>query len=100
MVVWEFTMFTPEYPTGGQAIVLANDLTLQNGSMCNKEDLVFLKGSELARKSGIPRIYISANSGARIGLADEVKSKFRIAWKGSGANTTLDYLYLTPDDYR
>lgn len=44
VVVWKFEMFTPEYPEGRQAIVLANDLTLQNGSMCNKEDLVFQKG--------------------------------------------------------
>lgn len=67
--------------------------------MCNKEDLVFQKGSELARAEGIPRIYISANSGARIGLADEVKAKFKISWKGTGANTALNYLYLVPDDY-
>eukprot|EP01127_Copromyxa_protea_P000151 TRINITY_DN10146_c0_g1_i1.p1 TRINITY_DN10146_c0_g1~~TRINITY_DN10146_c0_g1_i1.p1 ORF type:complete len:2150 (-),score=588.81 TRINITY_DN10146_c0_g1_i1:49-6171(-) len=99
VVVWKLTMFTPEYPEGRDAIVLANDITLQNGSMCNKEDFVFRKGSELARKEGIPRIYISANSGARIGLADEVKQKFKIAWKGTGTNTTLDYLYLDPKDY-
>lgn len=37
--------------------------------------------SEIARKLKIPRIYLSANSGARIGLAEEVKALFRIAWE-------------------
>jgi acetyl-CoA carboxylase/biotin carboxylase 1 len=123
IVVWRMTMHTPEYPEGRPAIVIANDITLQNGSMCNKEDLVFLKGkdfpysrwpspslpiviiptvvaSELARKEGIPRIYISANSGARIGLADEVKAKFQISWKGKGNNRSLNYLYLLPEDFK
>lgn len=30
---------------------------------------------------GIPRIYVSVNSGARIGLAEEVKNLFKIAWE-------------------
>jgi hypothetical protein len=33
------------------------------------------------RHHGYPRIYISANSGARIGLAEEVKHLFRVAWE-------------------
>ena len=41
---------------------------------------MFFKASELARKLGIPRIYISANSGARIGIAEEVMAVFRVAW--------------------
>jgi hypothetical protein len=44
--------------------------------------LLFLqKASELSRKHGLPRIFISANSGARIGLAEEIKSLFRVAWE-------------------
>lgn len=34
-----------------------------------------------SRRLGVPRIYISANSGARIGLAEEVKALFRVAWE-------------------
>ena len=41
---------------------------------------LFAKASELARKQGIPRIYISANSGARIGIAEELMAVFRVAW--------------------
>jgi acetyl-CoA carboxylase/biotin carboxylase 1 len=36
--------------------------------------------TELARSLGLPRIYLSANSGARIGLAEEIMSLFDIAW--------------------
>ena len=35
----------------------------------------------MARMLGIPRIYISANSGARIGLAEEVKHMVNVAWE-------------------
>ena len=36
--------------------------------------------SELARKQDAPRVYIAANSGARIGLAQELKVLFKVAW--------------------
>ena len=35
----------------------------------------------MARSQGIPFIYVAANSGARIGLAEEVKHLFKVAWK-------------------
>ena len=38
------------------------------------------KASEMSRKLGLPRFYISANSGARIGLAEEIKPLFKVAW--------------------
>ena len=38
------------------------------------------KASEMSRRLGLPRFYISANSGARIGLAEEIKPLFKIAW--------------------
>ena len=48
------------------------------------------KASEMARHEGLPRIYIAANSGARIGLANEVKNLFKIAWIDP---TTPDKVY-------
>ena len=48
------------------------------------------KASEMARHKGLPRIYIAANSGARIGLANEVKNLFKIAWIDP---TTPDKVY-------
>ena len=40
----------------------------------------FQRASEMARAQGLPFVYISANSGARIGLAEEVKHHFKVAW--------------------
>jgi acetyl-CoA carboxylase/biotin carboxylase 1 len=49
---------------------------------------------------GFWQIYIAANSGARIGLAEEVKSLFRIAWEDNNEpDKGFRYLYLTPEDY-
>lgn len=46
------------------------------------------------------QIYISCNSGARIGLAEEVKSLFRVAWEDADEpDKGFKYLYLTPEDY-
>lgn len=56
--------------------------------------------SEFARKMRIPRIYIAANSGARIGLATEVKSRFKVAFKDSAKpDGGFDFLYVTKEDY-
>ncbi|XP_049825243.1 acetyl-CoA carboxylase isoform X3 [Aethina tumida] len=100
MVAWRLTLYTPEYPEGRDIIVIANDITYLIGSFGPREDKVFGLASEIARELGIPRIYISANSGARIGLAEEVKGLFKIAWED---NNEIDkgyrYLYLTPEDY-
>ncbi|CAD5117425.1 DgyrCDS6195 [Dimorphilus gyrociliatus] len=101
MVAWKFTLKTPEFPNGRSAIVIANDITFQIGSFGPKEDDLFLKASELARAEGIPRIYVSANSGARIGLAKEIMHHFRVAWKDDkDVEKGFNYLYLTPDDYK
>ncbi|XP_016913942.1 acetyl-CoA carboxylase isoform X3 [Apis cerana] len=101
MVAWRLRLYTPEYPiTGRDIILIANDLTHLIGSFGPKEDLVFFKASERARQLGIPRIYFSANSGARIGLAEEVKGLFRIAWEDDDEpEKGFKYIYLTPDDY-
>ncbi|PSN52685.1 Acetyl-CoA carboxylase [Blattella germanica] len=100
MVAWRFTLNTPEYPNGRDIIVIANDITYLIGSFGPKEDLVFCLASELARKLKIPRIYISANSGARIGLAEEVKQLFRVAWEDpEEPDKGFKYLYLTPEDF-
>ncbi|KAJ3268627.1 acetyl-coenzyme-A carboxylase [Terramyces sp. JEL0728] len=101
MVVFKMDLYTPEYPRGRQLIVIANDITYQTGSFGPLEDLVFLKGSQMARKLGLPRIYLSANSGARIGLADEILSKYKIAWiDASCPQKGFEYLYVDESDYQ
>ncbi|KAI8642972.1 acetyl-CoA carboxylase [Parasitella parasitica] len=100
MIAWIMTIRTPEYPSGRRIIAIANDITFKIGSFGVAEDQVFYKASELARSLGIPRIYLSANSGARIGLAEELISKFRAAWVDlSNPTAGFKYLYLTPAEY-
>jgi acetyl-CoA carboxylase/biotin carboxylase 1 len=54
----------------------------------------------LSRLERIPRIYISANSGARIGLAEELKFLYNIAWNNpDDIDKGIRYLYLKPEDY-
>lgn len=81
MVAWRMTLRTPEYPMGRDIIIISNDITHKIGSFGPQEDVLFLRASEMARESGIPRIYIAANSGARIGLAEEIRHMFQVAWQ-------------------
>ncbi|RMZ80866.1 hypothetical protein DV737_g2773, partial [Chaetothyriales sp. CBS 132003] len=98
MVGWIITAKTPEYPRGRRFIIVANDITFQIGSFGPQEDSFFNKCTELARKLGIPRIYLSANSGARIGMADELIPHFSVAWNDAeNQSAGFKYLYLTPE---
>lgn len=101
MVAWRMTLFTPEYPDGRDIIVISNDMTFMLGTFGPREDMVFHLASQYARELKIPRIYLSANGGARIGLAEEVKALFRIAWSDErDPDKGFDYLYLLPQDYK
>lgn len=100
MVAWKLRLSTPEFPQGRELILIANDLTFFIGSFGPEEDKLFNKASELARALKIPRIYISCNSGARIGLAEEVKSLYKVAWEDAEEpERGFKYLYLTTEDY-
>ncbi|XP_061460823.1 acetyl-CoA carboxylase 1 isoform X1 [Rhineura floridana] len=101
MVAWLMTLKSPEYPDGQDVIVISNDITYRIGSFGPQEDLLFLRASELARQQGIPRIYVAANSGARIGLAEEIRHMFHVAWEDpADPYKGFKYLYLTPQDYK
>lgn len=101
MLAWLTTLKTPQYPEGRQVVFIANDVTVQSGSFGVQEDEFFFKASEYARKRGLPRIFLSCNSGARIGLVDDLKPKFKVAWKDEGNPAQgFDYLYLTEEDYK
>ena len=98
MVGWLITARTPEYPRGRRFIIVANDITFRIGSFGPLEDKFFHKCTELARKLGIPRIYLSANAGARIGMAEELIPHFSVAWNETGKpESGFKYLYLTPE---
>lgn len=100
MVAWRLTLYTPECPEGRQIVLIANDLTYFMGSFGPQEDWVYYRASQYAREHKIPRVYISVNSGARIGVAEEVKSDFNVAWVDSERpERGFKYLYLTPETY-
>lgn len=82
-------------------VLIANDITHKAGSFGTREDVVFKMASEYAREKRIPRLFIAANSGARIGLADRVKKKFKVSFKdASKPENGFDFLYVSEEDYR
>jgi acetyl-CoA carboxylase/biotin carboxylase 1 len=100
MVAWECFMKTPEYPAGRQVVLVGNDCTFMSGSFGVKEDDFYYAVSKYAREKGLPRVYIASNSGARIGLVEELKPYFKVAWNdASNPSLGFKYLYLTPEDY-
>lgn len=85
---------------GRQVVLISNDITHKAGSFGTREDVVFKLASEYARKNRLPRLYVAANSGARIGLAEGVKKLFKVAFKDSSKpENGFDFLYVTKSDY-
>jgi len=100
MVAWLMTLKTVEYPNGRQVVLISNDITHKAGSFGTREDVVFKLASEFARANRFPRLYVAANSGARIGLAESVKKLFKVSFKdASKPENGFDFLYVTKDDY-
>mmetsp|Transcript_14027 Transcript_14027/g.20077 ORF Transcript_14027/g.20077 Transcript_14027/m.20077 type:complete len:2365 (+) Transcript_14027:253-7347(+) len=100
MVAWLMTLKTVEYPEGRQLVIIANDITFKAGSFGTREDVVFKMASEFARGHSIPRLFVAANSGARIGLADSVRKSFRVAFKDpKRPENGFDFIYITEEDY-
>jgi len=100
MVAWLCTMQTPEYPDGRKIVLIANDVTFQAGSFGVAEDVFFQKASEYARTNGLPRVYIACNSGARVGLVEELKPHVQVKWTDAkDPSKGFEYLYLTEADY-
>eukprot|EP00970_Alexandrium_tamarense_P005314 scaffold858_cov193-Alexandrium_tamarense.AAC.12 len=101
MVAWVVTMKTPEYPEGREVVFISNDITVQSGSFGVAEDEVFFKASKYAREHKLPRVYISCNSGARIGLVEDLKPKFKIKFVDEASPSKgFEYLYLDDETYK
>jgi acetyl-CoA carboxylase/biotin carboxylase 1 len=100
MLAWHCVAKTPQYPEGREIVLIANDVTFMSGSFGVKEDDFFKAASTYAREKGLPRVYLSSNSGARIGLVEELKPLIQVAWKDeANPSQGFDYLYLKPEDY-
>jgi hypothetical protein len=52
--------------------------------------------TQCARELGLPRIYLSANSGARLGLAEEVIPLFSAACKDQGKPARYSIISISP----
>jgi len=100
VLAWDVCIRTPEFPQSRRFILIANDITHESGSFGVKEDLLFMRATERAMQDGIPRIFIAANSGARIGLATEIQQCYKVEWMDpDDPRKGIKYLYLTPDDF-
>ncbi|CAK9008538.1 unnamed protein product [Durusdinium trenchii] len=101
MLAWRLLLRTPEFPDGRSVVLIANDVTHQAGSFGVQEDHFFKKATEYARQRGLPRVYIACNSGARVGLVEEIMPKLRVQWKDDAdPSKGFEYLYLTEADYK
>ncbi|GMH14091.1 hypothetical protein Nepgr_015932 [Nepenthes gracilis] len=100
MVAWYMDMSTPEFPNGRTILVVANDITFKAGSFGPREDAFFFAVTDIACAKKLPLIYLAANSGARIGVAEEVKRCFKVGWYDeSSPERGFQYVYLTPEDH-
>jgi len=100
MVAWVFTMRTPEFLHGRRVVVVANDITYKIGSFGPIGAQFFYLITQYAREHGLPRIYLSAKSGACLGVAEELLPLFSAAWDEEGhPEKGVDYLYLTRENY-
>uniref|UniRef100_A0A7S4CEA8 CoA carboxyltransferase C-terminal domain-containing protein n=1 Tax=Eutreptiella gymnastica TaxID=73025 RepID=A0A7S4CEA8_9EUGL len=108
MVCWEFNVFLPtryDLKTGTvvpkKIVVIANDISYQSGSFAIEEDKVFHAAAKWAETEGLPLIYLAANSGARIGMAQEVKDVYKVMFKDEDApEKGFEYLYVDEADYQ
>eukprot|EP00796_Vickermania_ingenoplastis_P001703 gene1706-1058_t len=103
MVAWRISYFPASYydltsgtPVSRSFVLVANDITHVLGSFAVPEDELFKAASSYARQERVPFIYASSNSGARIGLSEEVKRRFKVEFSPNGE---LQYIYLSEKDY-
>ena len=94
MVGWRLIIATPEYPNGRPLMLVANDVTWQAGSFGPAEDAFFAAVAREARTYGTPLLYVSSNSGARIGLATEPMDLFKVQFTNNDPAMGFEYLYL------
>ena len=84
-----------------QVVAIANDITYNSGAFGPKEDAAFRAATEYALQHQLPVMYLAANSGARVGLANEVKQCLKVEWVNPAEpQKGFKYLYLSDEDYQ
>lgn len=100
IVAWSMKLSTPEFPSGREIIVVANDVTFKAGSFGPREDAFFDAVTNLACERKLPLIYLAATAGARLGVAEEIKACFHVGWfDNESPERGFHYIYLTEEDY-
>lgn len=95
MVAWIMTLFTPEKPQGYETVVIGNDVTFQSGSFGTAEDDLFAAASAYSREHKLPRVNVSVNSGARIGLSNKITKLVKVQLKNEEKpDQGYDYIYI------
>ena len=82
-----------------EVIFIGNDITFNSGAFGIEEDEYFYAVTQYCIRHKIPRIFLSANSGAKVGIADEVIDFVKLKFVDEEAAKGIDYLYVTPSDY-
>lgn len=101
VVAWVLTLRTPECPAGRRIVAVANDITFNSGAFGPREDTAFRGATELALSERLPLVYLAANSGARVGLAAEVKACLQVEWSvPADPSKGPAYLWLADEDYK
>lgn len=67
-------------------VAIANDITYNSGSFGPREDAVFHAVTMYALEQRLPLVYLAANSGARVGLASEIKACLQVPPPHNGWN--------------
>lgn len=63
-----------------QMVAVSNDITFNSGAFGTREDAVFRAATEYALEEKLPLVYLAANAGARVGLANEVKQCLQVGF--------------------
>ncbi|KAF1749071.1 hypothetical protein GCK72_025538 [Caenorhabditis remanei] len=95
MVAWTMTLYTPEKPLGYTIVLIGNDVTFQSGSFGTAEDDLFAAASTFSREQKLPRVNVSVNSGARIGLSTKISKLVKVQLKNDEKpDQGFDYIYV------
>ncbi|ULT84449.1 hypothetical protein L3Y34_013254 [Caenorhabditis briggsae] len=95
MVAWIMTLYTPEKPQGYDVVLIGNDVTFQSGSFGTAEDDLFAAASTYSREHKLPRVNVSVNSGARIGLSTKISKLVKVQLKNEDKpDQGYDYIYV------
>uniref|UniRef100_A0A1I7T9U3 Acetyl-CoA carboxylase n=2 Tax=Caenorhabditis tropicalis TaxID=1561998 RepID=A0A1I7T9U3_9PELO len=95
MVAWIMKLYTPEKPRGYEVVLIGNDVTFQSGSFGTAEDDLFAAASAYSREHKLPRVNVSVNSGARIGLSTKISKLVKVQLKNEEKpDQGHDYIYV------